>query len=91
MIPERRIDTTPHFDHALTHFLKAHPDLREKTLVLIDRLAIDPFDPRNKTHRLSGPLKSLWGAHISFQYRLIFAISDDAILLINTGSHDEVY
>lgn len=87
----RRIDTTPHFDRALIRFLKSHPDLRDKTVALIDRLALDPFEARNKTHRLSGELKKQWGAHITYHYRLVMDISDDVIVLLNIGSHDEVY
>jgi addiction module RelE/StbE family toxin len=91
MISRRRVDTTSHFDRALVRFTKIHPDLRDKTLVLIDRLAADPFDSRNKTHRLRGQLKALWGAHITYHYRITLAVSEDAILLLNVGSHDEVY
>ncbi len=86
-----RIDTTPRFDRRLTAFIKAHPDLREKTRALIDRLAENPFEPKNKTHHLSGKLKKFWGAYISWSYRVVFFLSDEAITLINIGSHDEVY
>lgn len=86
-----RIDTTARFDRRLSAFVKAHPDLREKTRALIDRLAHDPFDPRNSTHRLSGKLKGFWGANINWSYRLVFLLGSSSITLINVGSHDEVY
>ncbi|PIR83871.1 plasmid stabilization protein [Candidatus Kaiserbacteria bacterium CG10_big_fil_rev_8_21_14_0_10_51_14] len=86
-----RIKTTPRFDRRLASFLKAHPELVGKTEAAINSLARTPFDPRNKTHALSGPLKGLWAASISYHYRLVFLLSDDEIILVNIGSHDEVY
>ena len=38
-----RIETTPRFERRLIAFLKSHPDLRERTRALIDRLAENPF------------------------------------------------
>lgn len=86
-----RLETTSRFDRRLAAFIKAHPDLRERTRALIDRLAENPFDPRNKTHKLSGRLRVFWGAHITWSYRIMFLLSDEALTLINIGSPDEVY
>lgn len=86
-----RLETTPRFDRRLVTFIKSHPDLRERTRELIDRLAENPFDPRNKTHKLSGRLRAFWGARITWGYRIMFLLSDEAMTLINIGSHDEVY
>jgi len=86
-----RIKTTPRFDRRLKAFVKSHPELREKTAELIDRIALNPFHPRNKTHMLSGPLKGVWAADINYHYRILFLLSDDAAELVNVGSHDEVY
>lgn len=86
-----RIETTPRFERRLTAFLKSHPDLRERTQTLIDRIAANPFDPRNKTHKLSGKLKEFWGADITWSYRVVFLLNDECIMLVNVGSHDEVY
>lgn len=58
---------------------------------LIDRLALDPFHSRNKTHMLSGALQGVWASDINYHYRILFLIYDDAITLVNVGSHDEVY
>lgn len=87
----RVIDTTPHFERALTSFVKAHRELRKKVFVLIDRLAEDPYDIKNKTHHLSGDLKGMFSASIDHSYRIVFLIGSEGITLINIGSHDEVY
>lgn len=86
-----RIETTPRFDRRLIAFIKEHPDLRERTRTLIDRLAENPFDSRNKTHKLSGKLRAFWGADITWSYRVVFLLGSEGITLINIGSHDEVY
>lgn len=85
------LETTPRFDRRLVAFTKAHPDLRERTRGLIDRLRTNPFDPRNKIHKLSGKLKAFWGADVTWSYRIVFLLGDDSVTLINIGSHDEVY
>jgi len=85
------LETTPRFDRRLVVFIKAHPDLRERTRVLIDRLAASPFDPRNKVHKLGGKLRAFWGANITWSYRITFLLEKERIVLINVGPHDEVY
>lgn len=87
----RKIDTTPRFERRLVSFVKAHQDLRSKTSSLIERLSKDPFDSKNKTHTLSGNLKGMYAASINHTYRIVFVMGDEAITLINIGSHDEVY
>lgn len=85
------LKTTSRFDHRLKTFVKSHPELRAKTLALIDRLGLDPFHSQNKTHMLSGKLGGVWASDINYHYRILFLLSDDAITLVNVGSHDEVY
>ena len=52
----------------------------------------NPFDPSLKTHKLSGKLKDLWSFTIEYDVRIVFYFTDsqDAVL-INIGSHDQVY
>jgi addiction module RelE/StbE family toxin len=87
----RIIDTTPRFEHSLSAFIKSHQELRDKIISLIDRLAKNPFDSKNKTHKLAGKLKGMYGASINRSYRLVFLIGTEAITLINIGTHDQVY
>jgi mRNA-degrading endonuclease YafQ of YafQ-DinJ toxin-antitoxin module len=52
----------------------------------------NPLNPLLKTHGLSDRLKGLWAISISYEHRLIFKfISSNKILLIDIGTHDEVY
>ena len=52
----------------------------------------NPFDSKLRTHKLTGKLKGLWSFSLSYDYRVIFRfINDHDVLLIDIGSHDEVY
>ncbi|MFA4849624.1 MAG: type II toxin-antitoxin system YoeB family toxin [Methanoregula sp.] len=54
----------------------------------------DPFHPSLKTHTLSGVLKGLWSFRITYEHRLVFDFIDESrtqVLLIDIGSHEEVY
>ena len=71
-----------------------HPDLKRQFAKKIELFEKDPFNPALKTHALSGVLKGLWSFRITYEYRLIFDFSDESrttVLLIDIGSHEEVY
>jgi mRNA-degrading endonuclease YafQ of YafQ-DinJ toxin-antitoxin module len=61
----------------------------EKTLALFSD---NPFHPSLKTHSLTGNLQDYWAFSITYEYRLLFRfLSEEKELLIDIGSHDEVY
>jgi addiction module RelE/StbE family toxin len=56
----------------------------------------DPFDPQLRTHKLKGKLKEVWACSIGYDLRLVFEFvkgsgKEDDILLIEVGTHEEVY
>jgi len=63
--------------------------------VFRERLAIfieNPFDARLKTHKLSGSFEGLWAFTVAYDCRVVFRfLSQDRVLLIDIGKHDEVY
>jgi len=58
---------------------------------------MDPFDPSLRTHKLRGELKGVLACTLKYDTRIVFELmpdpdyGDDAILLIDIGSHEEVY
>jgi mRNA-degrading endonuclease YafQ of YafQ-DinJ toxin-antitoxin module len=60
-------------------------------------LAEDPFIPSLRSHKLGGDLAGLWSCSVAYDCRIVFNFSEDEqlpeifILLIDIGSHDEVY
>jgi mRNA-degrading endonuclease YafQ of YafQ-DinJ toxin-antitoxin module len=74
-------------------FLTKHPDLRQryfKTLLLLEQ---DPSHPSLRLHALQGRLAGLHSASISMRYRITLELElrDQGILLVNVGSHSDVY
>ena len=61
----------------------------------LERLAADAFDPRLKTHKLSGELATSWACSAGRDLRIIFSFVQhegaEVVLLESAGSHDEVY
>jgi mRNA-degrading endonuclease YafQ of YafQ-DinJ toxin-antitoxin module len=52
----------------------------------------NPFDPRLKTHRLSGQLQGLWSFSVDYDVRVVFSfIEPNRALFVDIGSHEEVY
>jgi mRNA-degrading endonuclease YafQ of YafQ-DinJ toxin-antitoxin module len=71
-----------------------HPHLKTRFARKIVLFAADPFDPALKTHSLSGVLKGLWSFRITYDHRRVFEFLDEAqtsVLLIDIGTHEEVY
>ncbi len=62
-----------------------------------DRLDIfirTPFEPKLKTHKLSGKLKDLWSFSIEYNLRVVFYFTKDKpkkAVFVDIGTHDEVY
>ena len=52
----------------------------------------NPFDPKLRTHKLSGKLKDLWSFSVEFDLRVVFQFVDDQqAYFIDMGTHKEVY
>ena len=58
----------------------------------IDVFRQDPFDARVKTHRLAGKLERYWAFSVAYDCRVIFRfLSEDRVVLVDIGTHEEVY
>ena len=52
----------------------------------------NPFDPKLRTHKLSGKLKDLWSFGVEYDLRVIFSfVGQDKTIFVDIGSHKEVY
>ena len=87
------ISTTAFFDRRARKFLAKHPDLRPRFAETLAQLAADPFQPGLRLHPLTGKLQGLQAVSLTYSYRitLTLQITEHEILLIDIGSHDEVY
>jgi len=85
------------FRRAFKRHTRNNPALQNRIFQVLDRLAEDPFYPTLKTHKLSGQLEGLWACWVEYDCRIVFAFEpdpdtgEDMIVLIDLGTHDEVY
>lgn len=85
------------YKRAFKKTTKSTPDLREKIISAMNLLEQDPFHPKLKSHKLQGILEDNWACAVSYDLRIIFTFvknsdtNETEILLINLGSHEEVY
>jgi mRNA-degrading endonuclease YafQ of YafQ-DinJ toxin-antitoxin module len=84
---------TKKYHKKLLKFLKKHPQIftkYEKTIFLLEN---NPHHPSLRLHKLQGDLSDYHSVSLDMEYRIIidFIIVDDEIILIDIGSHDEVY
>jgi len=61
------------------------------------QIQADVFAPRLGAHKLSGELSGLWACSCGYDCRIVFALETDPatgeeiVLLLDIGTHDEVY
>jgi addiction module RelE/StbE family toxin len=74
-------------------FLKKRPHLIDKYGEVLEKLKTNPFDTSLKTHKLKDELSEFHSCSLTYEYRIIcvFIIQDETIILVDIGSHDEVY
>ena len=84
---------TPAYARALRRFFRKHPDLRDTHAEVIRLLSIDPHAPSLRLHPLGGELAGQHAVSVTYSYRitLILIIVEREIVLLNIGSHDEMY
>ncbi len=88
-----QVETTPRFERELRRFLKKHPQLRERVDRVFQDLEQDPWQPHLRLHALSGHLEGLHAVRVDFSNRVVLTlrVSEQEIVLVDIGSHDEVY
>jgi mRNA interferase YafQ len=83
------------FFRALRRYLKRRRQVSADVKTTLDLLGNDAFDPRLKTHKLTGELTDIWSCIAGYDLRILFEFVDyegvEAILLLTIGKHDEVY
>ncbi len=93
----RTLHSTPKFEKAYRKFVRKHSWCQQKLDQALRQMAMDVFAPALETHKLSGKLDGLWACGCGYDCRIVFALEKDkktgaeAIVLIDIGTHEEVY
>jgi addiction module RelE/StbE family toxin len=87
------IQATDQFLRQARKFFKKHQDLKTRFEKLVTELTKDPFKPSLELHPLRGKLEGIWAASFTHKYRitLTLMITEKEIILLDIGTHDEVY
>ena len=74
-------------------FFRKHPELKPAFAKLVEALRFDPFQPSLRLHSLKGSLQGMHAISLTYSYRvtLTLKITEKEIILLDIGSHDEVY
>lgn len=87
------IVTPQQFLRQARKFFRQHPELKERFARVVEDLQTDPFQMHLALHPLSGKLTGLHAVRLTYSFRitLTLIVSENEIVLIDIGSHDEVY
>lgn len=93
----RSLVLTPKFKRAFRKFVKRDTDLQKPIEDTLEQMEVDIFAPSLGTHKLSGKLDGLQACSCGYDCRIVFSIEQDTelesevIVLLDVGTHDEVY
>jgi addiction module RelE/StbE family toxin len=92
----RPLIVTPKFKRAFRKFVKRNTDLQQRIEDTLQQMEADIFSPTLGTHKLSGKLDGLQSCSCGYDCRIVFSIEQSAeknevIVLLDIGTHDEVY
>ena len=93
----RIIRSTKRFDKSYRTFLRRNVGLRVSVDEALELLREEPFSHKLHVHHLKGALFGLQACSCGYDCRIIFTIERDEatneeyILLVDIGTHDDVY
>lgn len=93
----RQLVLTPKFKRAFRKFVKRQPKLQKRIENSLKQMQLDVFSANLSTHKLSGELFGFWACSCGYDCRILFALEPDdtgnneIIILLDIGTHDEVY
>jgi addiction module RelE/StbE family toxin len=93
----RKLVLTSRFKRSLRKFVKGDKRLRAQVEETLKQMEIDLFASKLSTHRLKGEFEGLRACSCGYDCRIIFSLEKDSdteeevVVLLNIGSHEEVY
>ena len=93
----RELVLSPKFERAFRRLTGKTPALQPQIETALRRMAENLNDPRLQAHHLSGQLAGLHACSVAYDCRIVFArqkhpkTGAEVLLLINIGTHEEVY
>jgi mRNA interferase YafQ len=94
---KRRVVRTPAFERSLAKFIRANHALQSHVEKTINNMEQDVFARHLRVHKLTGQLKEYRACSCGYDCRIMFTFVHDAqsgeelILLLDVGTHDDLY
>ena len=84
---------TQTFVRAARKFTRRHPNLAGVLGDILGQLETDPMAPRLRLHRLKGKHRGKHAVSLTYSHRIVLMleITKKEVILLDIGSHDEVY
>ncbi|MSU63799.1 MAG: type II toxin-antitoxin system mRNA interferase toxin, RelE/StbE family [Pedosphaera sp.] len=85
------------FTRAAKKLARRKPELLGAIEAALKQLEKEPYDPKLRTHKLSGDFEGCWACSSGYDLRIVFEFvrlrktAELEIHLLNIGMHDEVY
>lgn len=80
------------------NFIKASKKLTKNNLLIKEKIkkkiklfTNNPKHPSLKLHKLKGKMVEDWSFSVENNLRIVFTYVEEGVLLVDIGSHDEVY
>jgi mRNA interferase YafQ len=87
----RRLETTKRFERDLKRTKRRGKDLNKLWRVVERLLEGVPLAPKHRPHTLSGNWASFRECHLEPDWLLIWHEGEDALILVRTGSHADLF
>ena len=93
----RELIPTPRFNRALRKFTKRDAQLRARVQKTLEQMQEEVFATNLGTHKLIGSLDGIYACTCGYDCRVLFSIQKDltteseSIVLLDVGSHNDVY
>jgi mRNA interferase YafQ len=86
------INISSHFKQSLKKLARRNPEMIAPLMESIILFTIQSNHPSLQTHKLSGELSDAWAFKVACDLRVLFKYAANGdIVLIDIGTHDEVY
>ena len=93
----KQLILTSRVKRSLKKFMQRNPVLQKQVEKTLLKMQEDVFAPSLMTHRLKGQYEGLRACSCGYDCRIIFSLeknqqtNEEEIVLLNIGTHDEVY
>lgn len=93
----RKLALTPKFKRVYSKFVRRDRRVQKPIEETLKQMEADVFASNLGTHKLSGKLFGLWACSCGYDCRIVFAMENnketgrEVIVLLDIGTHDEVY